>query len=76
MQGTGPYQIVLPAGERAVLAARARSLRGEYRDWLRARIVLAAAAGQNTAAVAAQRGCAPIRSASGAAGSPSAGWRG
>src|SRR6266705_5878906 len=35
---------------------RARSVRGPYRDRLRARIVLAAAAGSNNAAIAAQMG--------------------
>ena len=49
-----PYQIVLSAGERAVLAARARSVRGPYRDRLRAAIVLAAAVGENNSAIARQ----------------------
>ena len=49
-----PYQIVLSGEEEAVLAARARSARGPYRDRLRARIVLAAAVGQANAAIAAQ----------------------
>jgi transposase len=51
-----PYQIVLSGGEQAVLAARARSVRGPYRDRLRAVIVLAAAAGQANAAIAAEQG--------------------
>jgi transposase len=51
-----PYQIVLSAGEETVLVARARSVRGQYRDRLRARIVLAAAAGQANAAIARQLG--------------------
>jgi Homeodomain-like domain/DDE superfamily endonuclease len=51
-----PYQIALSAGEAAVLAARARSARGQHRDRLRATIVLAAAAGQNNAAIARQLG--------------------
>ena len=51
-----PYRIVLSAGEESVLMARARSVRGPYRDRLRARIVLAAAAGSTNAAVAAQVG--------------------
>jgi transposase len=51
-----PYQIVLSSEEEAVLAARARSVRGAYRDRLRARIVLAAAAGQNNAAIAVELG--------------------
>ena len=51
-----PYQIVLSGEEEAVLAARARSVRGPYRDRLRAAIVLAAAAGQNNAAIAREMG--------------------
>jgi transposase-like protein len=51
-----PYQIVLSGGEQAVLAARARSVRGPYRDRLRAQIVLAAAAGQANAAIARELG--------------------
>jgi transposase-like protein len=51
-----PYVIVLSAAEEAVLAARARSARSEYRDRLRARIVLAAAAGRSNAAIAAEAG--------------------
>ena len=53
---SSPYQIVLSGGEQAVLAARARSARGPYRDRLRAVIVLAAAAGQANAAIAAGQG--------------------
>ena len=41
---SSPYQIVLSGDEQAVLAARAQSVRGPYRDRLRAAIVLAAAA--------------------------------
>jgi transposase len=48
--------IVLSGEEEAVLAARARSARGQYRDRLRAQIVLAAAAGASNAAIAAQAG--------------------
>ena len=51
-----PYQIALSGQEQAVLAARARSARGPYRDRLRAAIVLAAAAGQANAAIAAELG--------------------
>src|SRR6266852_2824417 len=51
-----PYLIVLSGEEEAVLAARARSVRSEYRGRLRARIVLAAAAGTNNAAIAAEVG--------------------
>jgi len=49
-----PYQIVLSGQEQAVLTARARSARGPFRDRLRAAIVLAAAAGQANAAIAAE----------------------
>jgi transposase-like protein len=59
MPVTSPYQIVLSAAEEAVLAARARSARGQYRDRLRARIVLAAAAGQAGAAIARELGLCP-----------------
>ena len=51
-----PYQIVLSDEENAVLMARARSVRGAYRDRLRARIVLAAAAGKTNAAIARELG--------------------
>jgi transposase len=51
-----PYQIVLSDEEQAVLTARARSVRGAFRDRLRARIVLAAAAGMTNAAIAAHEG--------------------
>jgi transposase len=51
-----PYQIVLSGQEEAVLTARARSVRGQYRDRLRARIVLAAAAGKTNAGIAAKLG--------------------
>jgi transposase len=51
---SSPYQIVLSGAEEAVLAARSRSVRGPYRDRLRATIVLAAAAGQANAAIARQ----------------------
>ena len=51
-----PYQIALTGEEEAVLTARARSVRGPYRDRLRAQIVLAAAAGSTSTAIAAQVG--------------------
>jgi transposase-like protein len=51
-----PYQIVLSGQEHAVLAVRARSVCGPYRDRLRAKIVLAAAAGQASAAIARELG--------------------
>jgi transposase len=51
-----PYRIALTVEEESVLMARARSARGPYRDRLRARIVLAAAAGAPNVAIAAQVG--------------------
>jgi transposase len=51
-----PYLIVLSGEEEAVLAARARSVRSQYRDRLRAGIVLAAAAGKNNTAIAVEAG--------------------
>ena len=51
-----PCQIVLSGEEEAVLTARTRSVRGPYRDRLRAAIVLAAAAGQDNAAIARELG--------------------
>jgi transposase len=51
-----PWQIVLSDEEAAVLMARARSVRGAYRDRLRARIVLAAATGMTNVAIAAHEG--------------------
>jgi len=51
-----PYQIALSGEEQAVLAARARSARGPYRDRLRAKIVLAAAAGHANAAIGRELG--------------------
>jgi transposase len=53
---SSPYQIALSGEEQAVLAVRARSVRGPYRDRLRAAIVLAAAAGQANATIAAGLG--------------------
>ena len=56
MPVTSPFVIVLTAAEEAVLTARARSGRTEYRDRMRARIVLAAAGGASNAGIAAQLG--------------------
>ena len=50
------WKIVLSDEEAIVLMVRARSVRGAYRDRLRARIVLAAAAGLTNAAIAAHEG--------------------
>lgn len=54
MPVTCPLVIVLTAAEEAVLIARACSGRTEHRDRVRAQIVLAAAAGTDNAAIAAQ----------------------
>jgi transposase len=54
-----PYVIVMSDEEEAVLVARAQSVRSQYRDRLRARIVLAAGAGTSNAAIAAQVGVCP-----------------
>jgi transposase len=48
--------IVLDRLDREVLTARARSARGQHRDVVRARIVLAAAQGRDNAAIAAEFG--------------------
>lgn len=53
---TSPFVIVLSTPEESVLRARARSSRSAYRDVLRARIVLAAAAGTENASIAADLG--------------------
>ncbi len=50
------HQIVLCAGQRRLLLARARRASGEHRDVLRARIVLAAAGGASNAAIARNLG--------------------
>jgi len=50
MRQRSPYVIVVDRLDRKVLAARARSARGQHRDVVRARIVLAAAAGRTDGA--------------------------
>jgi hypothetical protein len=55
------YQVVLSSQEQAVLTARSRSVRGPYRDRLRATIVLAAAAGQANAAIARELWTGTVR---------------
>jgi transposase len=50
------HQIVLCAGQRRLLLARARRASGEHRDVLRARVVLAAAGGASNAAIARSLG--------------------
>jgi transposase len=54
MKQRSPYVIVLDRLDRKVLTARARSARGQHRDVVRARIVLAAAQGRDNAAIAAE----------------------
>ena len=53
---TSPFVVVLTAQEHADLTARTRSGRTEHRDRVRARIVLAAAAGASNTAIAAELG--------------------
>ncbi len=55
MSLSSPFVIVLTTVEEAVLTARARAARGQHRDVIRARIVLAAAQGRSNAVVAAER---------------------
>jgi transposase len=54
MSMSSPVVIVLSEEEEAAVLARARSVRSEYRDRLRAGIVLAAAAGRTNAAIAVE----------------------
>jgi transposase len=56
MPVTSPFVVVLTATEETELTARARSGRTEHRDRVRARIVLAAAAGVSNTAIAAELG--------------------
>src|ERR1035438_3678927 len=56
MPVSSPYLVVLSGEEEGMLTARARWVRSEYRDRLRARIVLAAAAGKTNAAIAVEAG--------------------
>jgi transposase len=56
MAVSSPSLIVLSPVEDAVLTARARAARSEHRDVVRARIVLAAAAGETNAAIACRLG--------------------
>jgi len=56
MTVSSPFVIVLSLVEEAVLRARARAGRGEHRDVVRARIVLAAVAGCANAVIAARLG--------------------
>jgi FixJ family two-component response regulator len=54
-----PFQIVLAAEERRVLEARVRRPKAEQREVLRARIVLAAAQGEQNKQIAERLGVAP-----------------
>jgi Helix-turn-helix domain len=54
MSMSSPYVIVLTDAEDRTLTARLASGRTEYRDWLRAQIVLAAARGGSNAEIAEQ----------------------
>jgi transposase len=56
MTVSSPFVIVLTPVEESVLAARVRSGRAAHRDVLRARIVMAAAAGAANAQIAAELG--------------------
>lgn len=56
MSNCSPFIIVLSQLETSVLSARARSGRGQHRDVIRARIVLAAATGRPNAAIATDLG--------------------
>jgi transposase len=57
--GRSPFQIRLRAGERRFLKARARQATAPYRQVLRARIVLLAAAGLTNSHIAGKLGIAP-----------------
>jgi hypothetical protein len=72
---SSPFVIVLTAAEESVLTARAGSGRTEHRDRVRARIVLAAAAGVSNAAIAAELGLCVDTADAGADSSPPKGWR-
>ena len=65
-----PYVVVLTAAEDAALAARVASGRTEYRDRIRAQIVLEAAHGASNTAIAQSRTCAWTRCGPGGGGSP------
>jgi hypothetical protein len=56
MPVASPFVIVLTPSEETELWARVRSGRTEHRDRVRAQIVLAAAAGNSNAAIAAALG--------------------
>jgi FixJ family two-component response regulator len=54
-----PFQVVLTAEERRLLEARVRRPKAEQRELLRARIVLAAAQGEENKLIAERLGIAP-----------------
>lgn len=57
MRWTTPYRIELSEDERSALAERARSSNAPYRQVIRARIVLYAADGMESANIAARLDC-------------------
>lgn len=57
MRWTTPYRIELSEEERSVLTERARSSNAPYRQVIRARIVLYAADGMESAAIAGRLDC-------------------
>lgn len=57
MRWTTPYRIELSEAERLALAERARSSNAPYRQVIRARIVLYAADGMESANIAARLDC-------------------
>ena len=59
MSRHSPFQIVFAAEERRVLEARVRRPKAEQRQVLRARIVLAAAQGEQNKQIAERLGIAP-----------------
>ena len=59
MSRHSPFQIVFAAEERRELEARVRRPKAEQRQVLRARIVLAAAQGDQTMQIAERLGIAP-----------------
>lgn len=57
MRWTTPYRIELSDEERSVLTERARSSNAAYRQVVRARIILYAAEGMESATIAARLDC-------------------
>ena len=73
MTMSSPYVVVLSGAEDRVLAARVASGRTEYRDRLRAQIVLDAAHGVSNAGIARSRNVCVDTVRTCGAGSPSSG---